>query len=824
MVFAVFVNGAELIKLREEKGLSQKQLAEQVGCSLRSIARAEQGEKLREAVIQKLATVFGVEPEELQREQVDRSSLRAKFTAYLRALRTQFRPVKIRGLGHYDEQGDIALDELFVKPYLSQSPIQPDDTPALWQDLPDIGKVLQQGKSIVVLGDPGSGKSTLVGHIVLQTAQEHPTTLSRVLEDRLPIPLVLRELQITTKSTLKEILTRFLERLEDPQIVVQDLFDWLRAGSAVVLLDGLDELLGLEVRQHLRQLVWDAMDQFEGVRWVCTSRIVGYEEATIDGSSINIEGLGRIGKTSIFKHAKSRAGDLSAENVLFLARMSRWFLAPFDDEQIRRFAEHWFVIRERNKRQGLEIAEKFLRAVQASPATQRLARIPNILTIMVILFRELQVLPENRALLYSKLVEAYLETIDRARGIAAQRHSSLTEQKLWLGRIAWEIQQRRTAVQVAKRAVEETLLASHVELVDWIRDECQLQGRRFDAEDVEQFLEYLQRRAGLLLERGVRAYAFAHLSFVEYFAAYYMVQGLPEWLLDVEAAPADEQRGQWTGDVRWHEVILFAFEEVQQQNLRMANRLREWLFHKLNPAKEEAREAGLAGIRQIRVEGPVAKRLSNRLILLTRLAENRATGWEAWKGTITEWCCAWGWIVQQGVDGDVIGRFVSRWINSGDTFETRQQMLALLVSRAPENCQSFSLSHCQVRDIDCLKDLPQLSGLCLVNLDIEDVTVLQGLKQLEVLQLSRLIVSDLSALRGLTKLHLLYLDGTAVSDISPLAGLAELRRLSLRGTAVSDVSPIKALTKLTYLDLSGSGVTDVSPLQKLVEKGLHIER
>jgi hypothetical protein len=105
---------------------------------------------------------------------------------------------------------------------------------------------------------------------------------------------------------------------------------------------------------------------------------------------------------------------------------------------------------------------------------------------------------------------------------------------------------------------------------------------------------------------------------------------------------------------------------------------------------------------------------------------------------------------------------------------------------------------------------------------ITDLAPLRDQTALTVLRLHGTRVSDVSPLAGMNQLKELSLAYTHVSDVSPLAGMTQLKELSLAHTQVSDVSPLAGMTRLTPLYLHNTPVSDVSPLHALIKSGLRV--
>jgi hypothetical protein len=125
------------------------------------------------------------------------------------------------------------------------------------------------------------------------------------------------------------------------------------------------------------------------------------------------------------------------------------------------------------------------------------------------------------------------------------------------------------------------------------------------------------------------------------------------------------------------------------------------------------------------------------------------------------------------------------------------------------------LNNTAVSDLSALKGLQNLQILELRNTAVSDLSALKRLQNLQILALSNTAVSDLSALKGLQNLHTLDLRNTAVSDLSALKGLQNLHTLDLRNTAVSNLSALKGLQNLQIVYLNDTAVRDLSVLSGL---------
>src|SRR6185436_15398237 len=153
-------------------------------------------------------------------------------------------------------------------------------------------------RAFVILGDPGSGKTTLLHFLALVYARGPETAAQRLgvdpaEADRLPIfvPLaafddMLRESRRLGESlTLFDFLPRYYDRRRGLPGLEPLFRRALESGRALVLLDGLDEVLDVGTRTYVAQQASALIGEWSarGVRFAVASRFVGYREAPVPG-------------------------------------------------------------------------------------------------------------------------------------------------------------------------------------------------------------------------------------------------------------------------------------------------------------------------------------------------------------------------------------------------------------------------------------------------------------------------------------------------------------------------------------------------------------
>jgi formylglycine-generating enzyme required for sulfatase activity len=401
-------------------------------------------------------------------------------------------------------------------------------------------EALIQNPHMVLLGDPGSGKSTFVNHLALCLANEglQPKAdwLARldgwpaVWQGLLPIPIILRDVAAWLEATQPDerrsaLFSAYLQSWL-AQLGLEDLHDLLlhslREGKALLLLDGLDEAPPLEtILQPLKAMIEELPTAYPGPMLV-TCRVLSYQDP------------------------RWRLRD---------GRWPSFELAHLTDEQIDWFTTAWYEQLAANKqvRNAADLTTRLQRAIRR-PDLRPLAGNPLLLTVMAIVQTTKGVLPDARALLYDDIVELLLwrwEAIklEKPDGEATDWHALLSaavlsdidvKQKLW--ELAFTVHAQG---QSGAESANATADISEADLLDSLR-QLHPDGSWDWAADM---VEIMKRRAGLLIESRPKVYRFPHRTFQEHLAACHL-STRPNF---TEAALALAQAGAY-----WREVLLLA--------------------------------------------------------------------------------------------------------------------------------------------------------------------------------------------------------------------------------------------------------------------------
>jgi formylglycine-generating enzyme required for sulfatase activity len=404
--------------------------------------------------------------------------------------------------------------------------------------------ILKDHDGVIILGDPGAGKTTFLKYLSLKLARGEGEDLG--LNGRLPIllPLAAYANALGEKDIrLDDFIAAYFDETVAELPVSEMLTDALKNGLALILLDGLDEVKDLNLRNTVVERVMDfyAYHRRKGNKFLLTSRVVGYRDVRP-----------------------------AAENL------AETTLVDFEDEEIEGFITRWTVALEKEAQGGdtavartdAEVERRgLLEAVQHNQGVRHLAANPLLLTILALMKRQGVSLPERRVQLYDRYVTTLLSSWNRARSLTGRAP----------GR---DLDEEDTVRMLAPLALWMHEIAPGVGLVprpDLQRKLIELftaRGEEDSRAASKQFLEDVHQHAALLLARGPEEYGFIHLTFEEYLAAVAIAlegQGDAELMAGILSPHIGEQA--------WREVTLLtvAYLGIPQRLPRVAGQVVEAL-------------------------------------------------------------------------------------------------------------------------------------------------------------------------------------------------------------------------------------------------------
>ncbi len=315
---------------------------------------------------------------------------------------------------------------------------------------------------MVVLGDPGAGKTTMLRYLALQMDQDAAAQLPY-----LPVYVELGRFVESGMDDLLNFAAADWDRRYGFPNALPYIEQQLHEGKSALLLDGLDEVLvgaTPDEAQKAYKLVADEINRldtrFSKAPIAVTCRQAGWR------------------------------GGLKGFQILEVL--------DFNWEQIQQLVNNWFKSNPA-KAKGLR------QALALNLRMQTLAANPLILSLIAIVYEEQLELPERRAELYNRCGEVLLREWDSHRGIKRFSQFTADRKRDLLKEVAWHfhIDGRRYFPEAELLH----LVAGFLPTID------------IPSSESKAILEEIAAQYGLLKVQAHGWYGFLHLTFQEYLAA-----------------------------------------------------------------------------------------------------------------------------------------------------------------------------------------------------------------------------------------------------------------------------------------------------------------
>ncbi|NOK08474.1 HEAT repeat domain-containing protein [Corallococcus exercitus] len=423
----------------------------------------------------------------------------------------------------------LDVREVFVPPEVRRVPdrvSEPGWTDSAWRRetlvLPrePLVKIVRGHRALMVLGDPGSGKTTALRWLAV-IASGGPlawATWFGTSERLLPLLVSVGRLaQLRSRlggdGSVQQVLAAYFEErgVGDAAELRHFLARTLIRGEGLVLLDGLDE-----VQSDARNEVLRWLEAFcilhPGNRFVVSARWVGYTGFALP-EGVEVE------------------------------------FSDFQDAQIRQYVQAFESACRRWENEGTpdesgaqRDAAQLLDAIFANARLRDLARNPFLLSALALIHRAEGRLPRHRVQAYEIFAWTLCETWGQARRVvstgAFTRNIRYEEEAVpVLGQLALRLHQQWPAGVAPEAFIIRTL----TEAIQERKGEDGAEAERA----ARAFLERAGREVQILLERGAGQWGFIHLTFQEFFTAV----GL------LSAEEFDSVAFEHLFDPRWEEVI-----------------------------------------------------------------------------------------------------------------------------------------------------------------------------------------------------------------------------------------------------------------------------
>lgn len=336
----------------------------------------------------------------------------------------------------------------------------------------------------VVVGDPGGGKSTLTQLVCYEAAKR--LTLDVVNnqkhiehhELRLPLRIIVRAYdrrqRIQPGYTILDYLRDELRPALDNNGKLTERFlrEVLITGKALLLFDGLDEVLEVGRRREMTGKIEQFLTAYAACPALVTSRVVGYNDAPM-GEEFEI-----------------------------------YLLSRLDEPEILKYAEKLIKAIDKSQQDPKAQALVFLKQTESHASDLRVN--PLLLGLMVYIFMERGDVPDNRPEIYQACSQLLFLKWDQRRDILFEYPADFELLDLF-GHLAVQI----FGDPETEEGVSGEWLLDRIKTFfhDWYNDRAKA------SQAAQALVTFITGRAWVMCDVGPQVYKFTHRTFLEYFVA-----------------------------------------------------------------------------------------------------------------------------------------------------------------------------------------------------------------------------------------------------------------------------------------------------------------
>jgi hypothetical protein len=337
-------------------------------------------------------------------------------------------------------------------------------------------------KHLVILGQPGAGKTTLMKHwcqSIILDGDFYPDLI------KIPLLIRLKDLNdISGKSDNKNIIINSLmaalglklAKKKEEDLVPEEeysrakealLISFLSKLKPLIILDGFDEATSEKLRKSI----------------------------IADFSTLSLN----LNDAIVVMTCRSSDYNYNIENTTVLE------ICPLDDSQIKNFAIKW--LEDSNK------ATDFLKSLKESPFYDTAIR-PLTISHLCAIYERIGKIPDKPKTVYKKIVNLLLEEWDEQRGVkrlSAYGNFEVDRKFEFLCRISFEITGKYNSSTFNERILKEVF-----------KEVCG--DFSLEKNEAENVVKEIESHTGLILQSSYKQYEFAHKSLHEYLCAEHLVK------------------------------------------------------------------------------------------------------------------------------------------------------------------------------------------------------------------------------------------------------------------------------------------------------------
>lgn len=346
----------------------------------------------------------------------------------------------------------------------------------------------QHHPTLLVLGDPGSGKTCFVKHEILAYCSP-PKTEASWYANHVPVYVPLAE---AAKHAVEAGLVETAVRIavgRGAKVTVRDIDDLLSRGQVAFFFDGLDEIVSIGKRAQMLAKI-DKLIQASaptGNRFVMTSRPAAIQPADVPEQveTVMLRGL----TEAEMRTLASRVLAARAEDAATAFTSKKGDLTEEDKSHV----------------------DQLIADCEKSPGIRSLARNPLLLTLLAVTYANGGRASAKRHRIYHNAIQTLVTIRNRQPGGRVLAEADLRSR---LGAIALKVYTESSSSLPSKQSAIETVLSV-------MREEI---GPATQEADAREFLQQVAEGTGIILVHEAASdlesqVSFMHHSFLEYYAA-----------------------------------------------------------------------------------------------------------------------------------------------------------------------------------------------------------------------------------------------------------------------------------------------------------------
>ncbi|MDQ1086988.1 NACHT domain-containing protein [Siphonobacter sp. SORGH_AS_1065] len=382
---------------------------------------------------------------------------------------------------------DILLTDLFVKPNFKKNSDSKITKTAriinsktayieeFRNDDLSINDIFNSKKNIIILGDPGAGKSLLVKYIILQillnNIDEEPLVH---FKGWIPFRIELRKYnEVREEKNIIEYLSFVLSKEYQTNISIKLLTAIIEKHNSIIFFDGLDEIFNVNHKNKTKEALEAFINLYPKTKCVVTSRFIGYHD---------------------IKFNKSKFDEFSICN--------------FNSKQINLLIDKFYISQINNQEKRKKAIEQCSNQIHSDVSTD-LKSNPLILTLILILASNNIVIPESKLEIYEACTNTLVESLDTKDKELIFNLRVKNKRATFAHLAYWQYEssskENMVSYEKALKLISEFLLK---------REEV---NEYSEAEEISKsFLDYAERRS-IYFDNN-----FTHKTFLEYYTSDYL--------------------------------------------------------------------------------------------------------------------------------------------------------------------------------------------------------------------------------------------------------------------------------------------------------------